>query len=363
MSLETLERSLHFLDLTGITDPGQVEIRRLYLQIANGSVPAGPVLAGLETVAGGELAVGTLPIRTDPRTLVHRFDWQWWSNCAALERFVAEHGRLPSTVSADPEEKRLGFWVQTQRNSIAGRGTPLIADQVARLVLVPGFVVDRAPTWGDRFAALERFVAVHGRTPSKVSADPEEKRLGVWANKQRSSIAGRGTPLTAEQVARLVLIPGFVTDRAPTWGESCAAVELFVAEHGRVPSTVSTDPEVRRLGGWVQTQKSRIAGRGAALSPDQVARLELIPGFATDRALIWLESIAAVETFVTAQGRLPQQKATGPEEKRLGGWVDNQKRSIAGRGGTLTADQVARLVLIPGFVTPVVRRHLDGKQG
>lgn len=63
-----------------------------------------------------------------------------------------------------------------------------------------------------------------------------------------------------------------------TWNATCAQVAAWYAQHGRAPSSQSTDPAEKRLAQWVRTQ--RAANGKGTLSPDRAAQLQKIPGWA-----------------------------------------------------------------------------------
>ena len=87
-------------------------------------------------------------------------------------------------MAKDAEEKRLGIWLSNQR--VVDRKGNLSPERKALLdEKVPGW----DESFDDRFEAnvdaTAAFCAEHGCRPSRKAESLDEKRLGVWLNRQR----------------------------------------------------------------------------------------------------------------------------------------------------------------------------------
>lgn len=108
--------------------------------------------------------------------------------CEQLERFVAEHGRLPTRRDAteDATTSWLIDWIRYQRRS-ADR---LSTYQRARLALIPGWSFSpRHDSWADSLHDYEIFVRDLGRVPRRSAPDRSERRLALWHRNQKIRVA------------------------------------------------------------------------------------------------------------------------------------------------------------------------------
>ena len=142
----------------------------------------------------------------------------WQERLDALRAYVAARGRLPMRGKASG----LGEWVNSQRKAKkaadGGRndrgGMP--PARVAALEAVPGWAweVNAEAAWQDNLAALQAYVAAHGRLPPK----SHPSRLGKWVESQRTAKkameAGRSDrgAMTPQRVATLEAVPGWTWD-------------------------------------------------------------------------------------------------------------------------------------------------------
>ncbi|BBY53993.1 hypothetical protein MKOR_12440 [Mycolicibacillus koreensis] len=276
-------------------------------------------------------------------------DDKWELGFAELSAYVAEHGhsRVPvSYVTADGY--RLGRWVEAQRR--AYRSGTLFADRIVRLEALPGWTwSDLDSKWEQGFAELSAYVAKHGhgRVPARyVTADGY--CLGQWVVNQREIY--RSGDISTDRITRLEALHGWAwSDLDSKWEQGFAELSAYVAKHGhsRVPQCHIT-ADGYRLGQWVATQ--RRAYRNGKLPANRTARLEALPGWAWNTLdEQWERGYAEVQTYAAEHGhsRVPTRHVTA-DGYRLGNWVNVQRTAY--RDGKLSADRVARLEALPGWV-------------
>lgn len=121
----------------------------------------------------------------------------WLQKHRQLREFVTRNGFLPrERTEADVNERVLESWVRRQR-TYEGQ---LCTYQREAMDSIPGFDWDPlGEAWEARFYELADRLELHGRWPSHHSADPSERKLGVWVRHQRRML--RAGKLRAERLA------------------------------------------------------------------------------------------------------------------------------------------------------------------
>ncbi|GAB4822658.1 hypothetical protein N2152v2_009704 [Parachlorella kessleri] len=221
------------------------------------------------------------------------------------------------------------------------------------------------------------FQRQHGRLP-RASADargplvPGELPLGLWCvAQQRRKTGSKGPPLTAQERAALLAIPGWgwwASSRVTKtwvqvpWEQRRQEVEAFHEQHGRLPRTAAGKaspllPGERGLGMWVIRQRQCYKGnRRSLLSTERTMALEATPGWVWEPYSPWEQRRQEVEAFHQYHGRLPRATAGEaspflPGEKKLGAWMDRQRQCYKGNGQlSLSIERVAALEATPGWV-------------
>jgi uncharacterized protein (DUF2384 family) len=188
----------------------------------------------------------------------------WEEQFAALVQYKAQHGdcNVPMGWS---EQRGLGHWVKTQRKK--KKKGHLSQDCQQRLDEL-GFVwVSAEAFWEEQFAALAQYEAQHGdcNVPQDWS---ENQTLGKWVTRHRvDKKAGR---LSQDHQQRLDELDFVWNPEEAVWEEQFAALVQYKAQHGdcNVPLR---QPEHRRLGNWVKTQRKK--KKKGHLSQDRQQRL------------------------------------------------------------------------------------------
>jgi len=227
--------------------------------------------------------------------------------------------------------------VRVQRRS-KERSSP---ERISKLERLPGWTWDsRETAWEKGFAALEKFVGREGNARVPHSYLEDGFRLGQWVGSQRSR-KERSLP---ERISRLERLPGWTWDtKEADWEEGFAALEKFIGREGnaRVPKSYLED--AYRLGGWVQTQRSR----KERSSPERISKLESLPGWTWDLLeSAWEERFAALEKYVGREGHARVPKSYLEDGFRLGQWVGIQRRSKE----RSSPKRISRLEGLPGWV-------------
>lgn len=201
----------------------------------------------------------------------------WRTRAQELAAFAAAHGRLPAVREADAAARGLAVWLSRQR-SLAAEGR--LADSRERWLRlhIPGWQDHNLGAWLTTAERTVAFRAQHGRLPTRAAdADALERELAVWLNNQRN--AGRDGRLTPERERWLAeQLPDWQDSRLAAWLARAAEVELYADEQGRLPHPRSTNPRSKRLGGWLEAQRS--AARAGRLKANRIDWLDAhLPGW------------------------------------------------------------------------------------
>jgi superfamily II DNA or RNA helicase len=198
-------------------------------------------------------------------------------------------------------------------------------------------------------AAVREFSAEngHARVPASYSST-DGYRLGRWVSARRVDFAAGN--LSWGRIAELEEIPGWAWHgRDVRWEDGLSAVRAYAAKngHARVPSDYIT-PNGHRTGLWVSNRRAYYSQ--GKLTADRVAELEKIPGWAwRSFEAKWESGLSAVHTYVANNGHagIPTAYAS-PDGHRTGRWV--AKRRVEYAAGKLSADRIAELEKIPGWM-------------
>lgn len=274
-------------------------------------------------------------------------DDKWRTNLAAVEAFVAAHGRLPNQRERDGSGRAVGSWLNTQR---AGRAmTDYRRIELNRAL--PGWDTSLEAKW---LAALDYVAAFHARNarmPSSTTDDEVERFHGRWIVAQRR--AENLSP--ARQQALDSRLPAWRRTLEDKWLERLEAVEAFFARHGKAPSSTSADPEEATLGIWWRHVK-----KGKGTDPGRVAVLDArLPHWRQNQDGVWAARLEEVLAFYRDHCRFPDGAASDPQERVLGNWLRNARNPAESRAAERLATLDTRLPFWRLTKREVWTRQLD----
>jgi len=261
---------------------------------------------------------------------------QWEEGFSALEEYVNKEGNAMPSQTHKEGNFRLGTWVNSQRQKVA----TMSPERKSRLESLAGWTWDPLEfQWEETFASLEKFIVREGHARPHPKHVEDGYKIGSWVTTRRQ----RKNRLSSEQISRLENLPGWSWDpRGERWPENMAALEKYVKREG----SATPPPKHREDGYALATWITRQRRDREELSPEQVSRLENLPGWTWDALETqWEEGFTALERYVEREGHARPPNHFRENELGLGAWVTKQ------RGGKerLSRHRIARLENLPGW--------------
>ncbi|KAJ1446511.1 hypothetical protein M885DRAFT_452412 [Pelagophyceae sp. CCMP2097] len=230
----------------------------------------------------------------------------------------------------------LGPWVKACRDAYEDGTLP--TERIQRLEAA-GFTW-RIRGWEPHFAALKKFVSLHGSAvPRRLIVD-EGLKLGWWASTQRKAYASGMLP--PDQVEMLDGI-GFRWTLQSSWDDSFQLLESYYEEFStsKVPYSHVTECG-NKLGLWCENQ--RRAKRQGTIGEARVFKLETV-GFQWDVWMnCWESFYSHFSEFQSAQGHCSIPRHLVWKGIELGKWAKVQRADK--RKGSLGLELVRRLNLL-----------------
>ena len=159
-------------------------------------------------------------------------------------------------------------------------------------------------------------------------------------------------PSTVDQSFPDALKTYLVEKTTSSWNFWFGLMEVYVKRegHARVHGEFKTEDDFK-LGFWVGHQRKN--KKNKKLTPDQIKRLEALPGWSWDPIEDdWEEGFSYLEQFVEQEGHARVLKNYETEDGfNLGSWVSTQR--ITKKKNKLTQDRIDRLEALGGWVWSV----------
>lgn len=255
-----------------------------------------------------------------------RPDAAWRARLDELAAFVEARGLPRRARAAADDERRLAAWLAGQR--AAARAGRL---EVERRRLLDATIIgwhDDEREWRSLADRLAHHLADVGRFPSSRDADDDARALARWLQRQRRLAADGALDAGRERWLDRQL-PGWRDHRLTDWLATAMRLRRFRAEHGRLPARgADVGALERELGVWLNNQRS--AHRRGCLDDGRRRWLDAqLPEWRDARLASWLRRAHEVAAWTSERGRLPYERSTVADSRRLGTWLQTQRRALA----------------------------------
>jgi superfamily II DNA or RNA helicase len=190
-----------------------------------------------------------------------------------LNAWVNIYNKIPSAMSKDKTEKKLGNW--THHIRFNKKKNNLDDDNIKKLILIKGWYWEKEDPFDKMYEQLKAWYDIYNRIPSQLSKDKIEKKLGSWVSSRRVD-KKKGT-LDDNKIKKLELLNDWHWSNNDLFDAMYEKVREWVNINGKIPSMKSKDKIERQLGVW-SSDKRKYKKKGK-LDDDKINKLQHIKGW------------------------------------------------------------------------------------
>jgi superfamily II DNA or RNA helicase len=259
--------------------------------------------------------------------ILNRLGVSWDMSFGLLRKFYEREGHCLVPQTHIEDERRLGLWVNTQRQN----RSQLSLERIRRLDALTFTWDPQAEKWEEGFNALKEFHKREGHCRVRKSLVFNDQKIGIWVN----NIRARKNKLKTSQVDQLESL-GFNWDpRNDQWEAAFSALKEFLKQEGHCQVPQSFNIEGLRLGAWVTRQRHF----KHVLSSKQIYLLDSLGFNWNPRHDNWEEGFNALKEFHKREGHCRVFARRVIRGMNLGSWVSIQRA----KKSQLTAGQINKL--------------------
>lgn len=170
------------------------------------------------------------------------------------------HNKLPSYSDKDYAIKRLGAWVCNQTLNYKNN-VKMMTDINRRTqwetFIELGYIKNLNIIWRDKCLKCIEYVETHSKSPSSSDKSKDVKSLGVWIgnqNKNYEKNVGIVSEVNNKKLFEKLLGYDCMKNFNAMWYDSYAKTEIYMTNQKGKPPSCAKDPEVKKLGIWLDLQ-------------------------------------------------------------------------------------------------------------
>jgi len=195
----------------------------------------------------------------------------WIDTLEEVKRYIGTNGKLPNKRDCKDEIKILGQWIIHQKINYSKNKYIMLNKNIK--IRWENFVNDdkykhyflsNVQQWIDILESVKKYIDENGKLPSSESKNPEVRTLGVWICTQKAKYLKTKEIISDFNTDIRVRWENFVNDdkykhyflsNNQMWIYNLESVKKYIDENGKLPSSKDKNPEVKKLGIWICTQK------------------------------------------------------------------------------------------------------------
>lgn len=258
-----------------------------------------------------------------------------------VKKFVEENGIIPTSMSKNKIEQKLGKWCAEQRRK--RKCGKLDDTKIKKLEEIDQWFWNHKDIFDRTRNELQNWINKYHRLPSEHSANPIEKKLGIWCAVRRRE--KRNNKLNDTTIKELEKIDGWFWDKDNNFDLICDEVKIWVNKNNRIPSDKSQDIIEKRLGKWCAHRRQD--NKKGLLSAMKIKKLSMINGWYWERYDPFNEMYIKLKKWIAKYNKLPSEKSNNLKEAKLGRWCALQRTKK--RNDSLSGNRIKQLEMINGW--------------
>ena len=296
----------------------------------------------------------------------------WKNKHRKMCEFIETNCRSP-THSKLPAEKRLGCWISSQKTNYDATGSEfsnqimknpeiwqIWTDTLADPKYNKHLVIDFVENWKNNHKNVCEYIEKNGRAPSTIAKNRDDKKMGCWVSTQKDNYDANGTEMSKgimknseiwQMWSETLANPKYgyaLVDSVQIWKNSHKKICEFIEKNGRAPSNGSKNPDEKKIGSWIGTQKQQYNESGPQYS-DKIMKTPEIWKMWSDlmvdpkycEALYgivenWKNSHKKLCEFIEKNGKKPSSESKNILEKKIGQWILHQRSNYDAKGSEIS---------------------------
>jgi superfamily II DNA or RNA helicase len=239
-----------------------------------------------------------------------------------VKSWVDEHDKIPSSMSKNLSEKKLGQWCSKLR--IAKKKNKLIDKKIKLLNKIQKWY------WGDnnikKFKTFDEFLNElkiwfnnNDKNPSDHSENEIEKKLGQWCSRIRKD--KKNGALSDEKIKLFKQFNNWFWNQDDVFMEKYDNLKIWTINNKKIPSHGSKNIIEKKLGKLCSGLRS--LKKKGKLSDDKIKLLEKIPNWYWDQGIkknTFEEMHTEVKNWIAIYDKIPALNKKNKLEDKLGRW-------------------------------------------
>jgi effector-binding domain-containing protein len=257
--------------------------------------------------------------------------------------WVNKNKKMPSVLSKDKTERKLGTWACNRR--VYQKIGKLPEEDAKKLEKLNGWYwsteTHEIKSFDEIYDELVIWVNKNDKLPTVAADDKREKKLAIWVGNRRAD--NKEGKLPEDKIKKLEKINGWFWTieghEIKSFDEMYNELVEWTKKNGKLPTSMSKDAMERKIGEWANTKRQ--CKKEGKLSEDIIKKLEQVNGWFWNANDLFNIACSELNDWINKNDRLPLNKSENEMEKKLANWINY--RRIEKKKGKLSDERIKKL--------------------
>jgi superfamily II DNA or RNA helicase len=266
-------------------------------------------------------------------------DDNWYKHFDELKIFINKYNTKPTKESTIELAKQNAAWMNSQIHKYKVKEGGMKDEKIYNLWTefveeYKEYLKTYDETWYENFHNLKTFIDKYEKRPVKESKNEIEKNVGHWLSNQISNYKKKEGGMKDKIKYNLWTefaeeYKEYLKTDDETWYENFQELKTFIDTNEKKPSKESKNESEQKILQWLYNQTSSYNKKEGRMK-DEV-RYNLWTDFLEEYNKyfcdIWYDTFDKVKQFICTNNKKPSSHSKNIFEKRLGRWIDGQKKN------------------------------------
>lgn len=265
---------------------------------------------------------------------------KWLDNLDKVKNYIDENHKRPSHHIGDRNTKALGKWLSHQQTNY-NKITDIMRDDIVRSAYKEfseeyhEYFMDNEEKWNINLNKAKNYINKNQKRPSCHSKIKEIRTLGCWLSNQQIKYEKKTEIMKNDHIRNIYKkflgeYHEYFMSNEEIWNVNLNKVKKYIEENHKKPSCCDKNKEIKTLGKWLSTQKTKYEKKTEIMKNNHIKKLyeefldEYHEYFMSSEEK-WNVNLNKVKQYINNNHKKPSPCSNNKEIKMLGNWLSTQR--------------------------------------
>ena len=208
---------------------------------------------------------------------------QWENTLKVISEYIDKNKKLPSQYDKNDSITKLGSWIQNQKINYTKKEQIMKSPEILKLweefqEKYSEYFISNEEQWENTLKVVGKYIDENNKLPSTIDKNESIKKLGQWVSCQKQKYAKKEKIMKSPQIRKLweefqEKYSEYFIRNKEKWENTLKLIEEYVDENKKFPSKHDKNESIKKLGAWIQNQKTNYAKKENIMKTPEICKL------------------------------------------------------------------------------------------